>query len=174
MNKAEAPDTTCVSSKLIRELLGMSTTQFYRHVQYGNFKKIKKGRYNAAQCVQAYIEYLNNGKATGDIAEERKQLVVAQRQKIQLEMEEKRRELVPLVDVHQCFNEAMVIVSSQLDGLPGRQAGELAGIDDPAVIRKTLFEETRRIRDATADKLETFAGGYARRGDSKTSSTANS
>ncbi|MCY1457649.1 hypothetical protein D9M71_749610 [compost metagenome] len=43
---------------------------------------------------------------------------------------------------------------TQLDALPSRCSADLAVIDDPAIIRNRLFEETRRIRAATAERLE--------------------
>ena len=75
------------------------------------------------------------------------------REKIELELRYKRGELVPIIGLENVLNVVASIFASQLDGLPSRMSGELAGIDDPAEIRQRLFAETRQIRAATADRV---------------------
>ncbi|MBF0449005.1 MAG: terminase small subunit [Magnetococcales bacterium] len=58
--------------------------------------------------------------------------------------------------VRETFAEAMVIVSTQMDGLGGRVANQLAGMTSVAEIRDLIFKETRNIRRAAADKLQKF------------------
>ncbi len=150
-------DTACVPQKTVRELVGLSERQFYRLVKAGVFKPVKKARYDLAQCIQTWGQYQADGQNAGDMATEKTLLIIAQRKKVELETEEKKKELVSFSQVRQTFMEAMTIVATQLDGLAGRVAGELAGVGDPAVIRNRLFEETRRIRSAAADKLKDYA-----------------
>ncbi len=52
----------------------------------------------------------------------------------EISIEERELASVPLEDVRATFNESMVIVGTQLDGLSGRVAGELATVKDPAVM----------------------------------------
>ncbi len=152
-------DSACVNQKTVRALTGLSERQFYRLVKAGVFLPVKKARFNLSQCVQAWGKYQADGQKAGDMATEKTLLIIAQRKKVELDTQEKRGELVLFDQARQTFMAAMTIVATQLDGLAGRVAGELAGISDPAVIRKKLFDETRRIRSAAADKLEEFAGG---------------
>jgi len=115
------------------------------------------GRYNLKAAIAAWAQYHADGKSGSNMAEEKRLLVIAQRKKIEQETRERSRELVPLADAQTAFSAAMVMIGSQLDGLPGRVAGEVAGLTEPAAVRSLLFEETRRIRDAAATKLETWA-----------------
>jgi hypothetical protein len=155
-------DLSSASRKAAIALLGVSESHFHRLTRAGVFSAKERGSYDLKQVVGSWVQYHLDGKSAGDHATEKRLLTVAQRKKLELDMEERRRELVPLAEAQEAFNEAMVIVSSQLDGLPGRGAMELAGMNDPALVRAWLFEETRRIRDAAANRLEEFFSGPAR------------
>jgi hypothetical protein len=139
------------------KLLGISQSHFHRLQSAGVFAPVVRGRYDLKEVIKAWAKYHADGRSAGDAAEEKKLLTIAQRKRIELDMAERKRELIPLPDAQAAFNESMIIVASQLDALPGRAAGELAGMNDPAMIRAWLFEETRRIRNAAAQHLETFA-----------------
>ena len=78
----------------------------------------------------------------------------ARREKLQLEIDQTRGRLLPTDAVSQILVSVAAVYATQLDALPSRCAADLAVIDDPATIRARVFEETRRIRAATADRLE--------------------
>lgn len=78
----------------------------------------------------------------------------ARREKLQLEIDQTRGRLLPADTVGQILVSVAAVYATQLDALPSRCAADLAVIDDPATIRARVFEETRRIRAATADRLE--------------------
>lgn len=63
-------------------------------------------------------------------------------------------ETVEIAHVKQILLEVMVIVGSQLDGLGGRVALDLAGMDHPAEIQALLLRECRQIRTAAANHLK--------------------
>jgi len=44
-----------------------------------------------------------------------------------------------------------------LESLPGRLATVLAGESEPAVVRKVLLDEVRRVRQSVADTFERMA-----------------
>ena len=144
------------------ELLGIANTNFQKLKQLGVFNSQSFGTYDLQESIRAWVKYHVDGAAPGDLTEERRLLTIAQRQKIELDMKERSRELVPLSDAQQAFNSVMVMIGAQLDGLPGRVAGEIAGLDDPAACRALLFTETRRIRDAAAERLTDWATGQPR------------
>lgn len=139
------------------KLLGISQSHFHNLQKAGVFKPLSRGIYDLREVIKAWAKYHSDGKSSGDAAEEKKLLTIAQRKRIELDLAERQRKLVPLDEAQAAFNESMIIVASQLDALPGRAAGELAGLSDPALIRAWLFDETRRIRDAAAQHLEGFA-----------------
>jgi len=137
--------------------LGISQAHFHKLKSAGVFHSVATGKYDLKAAIKAWAQYHADGRSGSDMVEEKKALVIAQRKQIELNMRERQRELIPAADAQQIFNEVMVLVGSQLDGLPGRVAGEVAGLDDPAAVRALLFDETRRIRHAAAVKLEEFA-----------------
>ncbi|MCP5009406.1 MAG: hypothetical protein GY942_05450 [Aestuariibacter sp.] len=152
-------DTAQTPTKSLADILLVSDTQIRNLREKGVFEQTARGKYDLAKCIQAFIAYHVDGQTAGDMTTEKVLLITAQRKKVELDTEEKRGELVSFDQARQTFMAAMTIVATQLDGLAGRVAGELAGISDPAIVRKKLFDETRRIRSAAADKLEDFAGG---------------
>lgn len=152
-------DTASVPMATLAQVCGFSTRHGSRLVKAGVFKPVSRGRYDLAASVRAYIQYQADGAETGDIATERKRLVRAQANHEELKVSQLTGRLTPIEEVRAAFSEAMVIVATQLDGLAGRMAGDLAGITNPAEIRKRLLDETRRIRSAASGKLTTFIQG---------------
>lgn len=92
--------------------------------------------------------------ATGSAKSEDRLLKRARREKLQIEIDTARGRLVPIEAVTTLATSIAAVYATQLDALPSRCAADLAVIDDPAEIRARLFEETRRVRAATADRLE--------------------
>lgn len=98
-------------------------------------------------------------------ADPRNALYEEQRRKVWLENEATERQLVKLDDVQVVLNESMVAIASELEGLPGRMAGELAGLSDPALVRQSLRVQTTNIRQAAADRLARLAAIATGSGD---------
>jgi hypothetical protein len=153
-------DTERASRKALIHLLGISEAHFHKLKAAGVFQSLDRGVYDLKAAIAAWAKYHGDGRSGSDMAEEKRRLVIAQRQQIELNMRERERELVPLAEAQSTFNATMVLVGSQLDGLPGRVAGEVAGLADPAAVRALLFDECRRIRHAAADKLASWAAGH--------------
>jgi len=152
-------DTNRASRKACCALLGISEQTFQKLKSAGVFAPIERGTYDLPEVITAWVSYHVDGGTNSDLTEERRLLTIAQRKQIEQRMEVERRESVRLSEVARTFNEAMVLIASQLDGLAGRVAGEVAGLDDPAAVRDLLFSESRRIRDVAASKLTAWATG---------------
>ncbi len=84
---------------------------------------------------------------------QRERLAKEQADKLALENAKRRSELVLASYVSEIFNGLAADISARLDGLPGRVANELAGINDPAQIRSRLLDECRAIRSGVAGYL---------------------
>lgn len=164
-------DTANVRRCDVIDLLGISEAQFQRLKKAGVFSANPGHAYDLKSVIKAWAQYHADGHSPGNTAEEKRKLTIAQRQRIELDMRQRRGELVPLADAQAAFTQAMVLVAGQLDALPGRVAGELAGLSDPALVRASLFDETRRIRDAAAHVLEDFATDSAGGGGDGTTAT---
>lgn len=83
----------------------------------------------------------------------RNALYEEQRRKVWLENQATELRMVNLDDVQAVLNEAMVAIASELEGLPGHMAGQLAGISEPAQVRQALRVEITKLRQAAADRL---------------------
>ena len=81
---------------------------------------------------------------------------------VEFDLSIKRGEYLPADDVQIVLNEAMVIISSNEDAIPGRLAQQLANMTDAAQIRKLLLKELRRGRSSAADRIVEYATGAAR------------
>lgn len=142
-------------------ILGVSQETISRLLRDGVFKQSIGKKYKLGEAVQAYNEYIAGGREVGNKAQdERRKLLIAQTEKINLEISEKRNELISFDHATQTLTEAMVIVSSQLEGLPGRVASKVLNIDNAAVARQIILKEIRRIRESAGRKLKELAGSY--------------
>ena len=160
--------------KAVITLLGIQESWFHKLKRAGVLQPVDgKSTYNLPDCVRSYLKFHQDGQGT-DMATEKLKLVVAQRKQIEQRTRAEERELVPVGEAKAAFSAVIAMVAAQLDGLPGRMAGELAGLDDPAAIRETLFIETRRIRDAAAHRLESFNTDQAGGGPDEAAPTEDS
>ncbi len=159
--------------KAVITLLGIQESWFHKLKRAGVIQPVDgRHAYNLPECVRAYIRFHQDGQGT-DMATEKLKLVVAQRKQIEMRTRAEERELVPVQEAAAAFSAVIAMVAAQLDGLPGRMAGELAGLDDPAAVREALFIETRRIRDAAAHRLESFNTDQAGGGSDETAAAEN-
>ncbi len=149
-------DTRRTPNKTLAQIIGLSDRQIRKLHDAGIFKQTDRGKYDLQETVQAWGRYLLDGKEPSDIATERRRLIAAQAKLTELNIAEKERDLIDREEVRQTVMEALVIVGTQMDGVAGRVAGELATEDEPAVIRQRLLSETRRIREAAADGLQDY------------------
>jgi phage terminase Nu1 subunit (DNA packaging protein) len=81
----------------------------------------------------------------------------ARREKLQIEIDVALGRLVPVSAVAFFHTTVAAVFATQLDALPSRLASEMAVMNDPALCRARIFEETRRVRAATAERLESRA-----------------
>jgi phage terminase Nu1 subunit (DNA packaging protein) len=162
--KASDIELLQISGPQLAQLSGLTVRQLGRLVGAGVIRKAQRGRYALTEVVPALVDYYRQGKeGSGDIAEEKLKKTVAERREIEQRTAIRARELIPVDQVRTCFDTAMVIVGSQLDGLGGRLAGDVAAESDPAVCKGIIFNETRRIRAASAAELEALTNPNGRR-----------
>lgn len=115
-----------------------------------------KGRYPLRDCVMWRINRAEAAAAgeSKDIMEERRKLIVSQRQRQDLENAKFRQELFDAEAVKSVFRRALATVATQLDGLAPRITPRLLTVNDPAQMQRILFDECRNIRNAAADALK--------------------
>ena len=163
-----SPMGKIISKKDLADLIGKSDRWISKLIDEGLPTVGGGGRGIAVQIdSQAAIEWLilrevrremgddgEDDEGASSASTEDRLLKRARREKLQLEIDQVRGRLIPNETFVALNTSIAAVYATQLDALPSRCSADLAIIDDPAIIRARLFEETRRIRKATADRLE--------------------
>lgn len=105
---------------------------------------------------------------------ERDRLAKEQADKVAIENAKSRKELIWAHHVEDCLAGANAALAADLDGLPGRMATTLADIEDPALVRAKLLDETRRIRESYARQLSELVDAERDNGENVSDSSAAS
>lgn len=87
------------------------------------------------------------------IANARDQLEVERVRKLKLANDQAEGSLIPFADARVFAAEVGALVAGQLSALPSRLANELAGINDPGLVRDRIRFEVTRIRKTLSDRL---------------------
>lgn len=157
-----------ISKKELAELIGKSERWVGKLIDDGLPIAGGGGKGIAVQIdSQAAIEWLiahalrkeigddeDEDESVGSASSEDRLLKRARREKLQIEIDTARGRLIPVDGVVFFLTTIAAVYATQLDSVASRLASDLAVIDDPATIRARIFDETRRIRAATADRLE--------------------
>lgn len=157
-----------ISKKDLADLLGKSERWISKLIDEGLPVAGGGGRGVAVQIdSQAAIDWLilrevrremgddgDDDDGVSSASTEDRLLKRARREKLQIEIDTARARLVPVDGVIFFLTTIAAVYATQLDAVASRLASDLAVTDDPAEIRARLFDEMRRIRAATADRLE--------------------
>lgn len=151
-------DTNKARAKEAAKCIGIAAETFSRLRADGIFIPNEDGRtFRIASVVKSWLNYKLGTATPGSLAEEKCKLIIEQRKRLEIDNRARVDELVEREDVSQALTEVMAIVATQLDGLPGRGAHELANISDPAETYAWIAAETKRMRNAAADEIEAYA-----------------
>lgn len=96
-------------------------------------------------------------KGQTTLAGENIRLTTAKAEKTELEVAEKRGQLLHDDIVDQALQATFTTISTQVRAFGSRLAGELAGMTDPAAIRELLNEESRRVLTSAAEQVAHLA-----------------
>ena len=146
-----------VKGPIAAAVLRLSARHFYRLVREQVIPR--DGRlFDLMKVVPAYLRYQADGGAgTSEMAAARLKLIQSQRRALDQRTRRESGKLVERAEVSRICSAAVVVFAASVDGMPGRLAGELAAIDQPAKLHEVLADEARRIRNTAADELEKFA-----------------
>lgn len=146
-------------------VLNVSVRRVNQMINEGLLTKNANKKYDLQQCVEAYI----NDKTHG--ANARGRLYNAQAEKAEVEAAEKRGLVAPVNGFVETLLSVFAIFGIGLDAIAGRLANELAGVDNPAVIRQRILDEMRGVRSNVVDRLREFVEDLQRRHASVTDTT---
>lgn len=141
----------------LAEIFDVTPRRIQQLTNQGIVVKVARGKYDQNESTTNYIRFWRNvadGKGYDDNKGTSKaQLEKARAKKATIEANVAEQSVLPVVDVQIMLNETMVLIATQMDGLPGRLCSELAAMDNAAEIRIKLLDEMRKIRTAAASRL---------------------
>lgn len=146
-----------VSGDHLAEIFDVTPRRIQQLTNQGIVIKVSRGKYDQDESTTNYIRFWRNiadGKGYDDNKGTSKaQFEKARAKKATIEADVAEQSVLPVVDVQIVLNETMVLIATQMDGLPGRLCSELAAMDNAAEIRIKLLDEMRKIRTAAASRL---------------------
>lgn len=138
----------------IAKLLMLDERRIQQLVAEGFIPKPEvRGQYALVASVQGYIRYLKEHSRENNRGSQQQRLASAQAQKVEMENFRRMGELVTRVHAEETTAGLIAMMKAGHDGLPGRLANELAGLDAPAIYQ-VLQRDLRGILNQCADYLE--------------------
>lgn len=144
----------------LARLLNLSIVQIYNLANSGTIPKSDHGNWNITACAHAYIKYLQGraGEEKRDYAVERTRLIKLQADKVQLETDILRAELIPAETVKTVWTSILGAVRSRLLSLPGRLG--VTGFGAPTI--EDLEARAYRLVEEALNELSDFDGSLYR------------
>jgi hypothetical protein len=103
---------------------------------------------------------------------QRERLAKAQAEKFELDNARRRGELIMSNHVAEVLSTMAADLVARMEAIPGRCAGEFAGINEPARIRARLLDELRTVRGAFAGAVDQLADSIGTATDDSSDSDA--
>ena len=142
-----------VSGLILAEIFGVSDRQV-RNYSLSGMPSAGRDKYDLRDAVKWWANEIKApAKSTTEVTA-RSKLAEAQREKVELEIQEKRGLLIPSQTVQDLFLEVATSIASLHDGFGPRNAAILADEMDAANIQRYLFTEMRNMREEIARKFE--------------------
>lgn len=152
-----------VDAETLAQVLGVSASMIYKlNSKHGMPKEARK-HFDLPTCVQWFVNY--KAEQQDDSAEgkdTRTALAMAQKERIDLDIAERKSQLLDRETVGGVVREMASIFSSGLEALSPRLASDLAGIEDQLTIQEKLDDECRSIRVTVAESIKNYAADYER------------
>jgi phage terminase Nu1 subunit (DNA packaging protein) len=138
------------TARTLATLLNLTQQHVANLAQDGIIPKIGHGQYDVIPAVQAYVRYLQ-GLAKGrrmeteEVHAERARLVRAQAARAELEVEQRKGLLLPVIDVLHSWEQLVDAFRARLLSLPMRLAPRLVAMNESRTIQTAL---TASVREA--------------------------
>lgn len=147
-----------VTHEQLGEVLGLGHSMIAKLRDEG-MPQVRRGVYDLRECVQWYIDKWRRKDPEGGTEQTtRAALNVAQREKVELETQRARGELLPLATVRRVFQAFATAIASRLEGLPASGAAVLADMDTEPEVRAWLVDECHGIRAQLAGIVRELPG----------------
>ena len=166
--KFAALDDLEVNADQLSDLFHVTKGTVLQYARDGGMPRIARGRYKLLDCVNWYVNKLRGMvDGEGDLSEEKRKLITAQRHRHEIEAERLRGQLLEAEEVASHFNEVGVIFSTQLDALPARAAPQCINQTDTGELVRILQENVRDVRRSTSTAIENYIGSIDTGGHNK-------
>ena len=145
------------TAAVVAQWLDISDRRVRQLRQKGVLEEARPGLYNLKDCVHRYIEYLKkdgSAEEAVDYNTERAKLARAKREKEELELELKRREVLQAADVEKVMVEMLLRFRQKIRNIPVKQSPALAVETD----QMEIFLALKRATDEALEELADFDG----------------
>ena len=145
------------TSTVVAQWLDISDRRVRQLRQKGVLAEVRPGLYNLKDCVHRYIEYLKkdgSAEEAVDYNAERAKLARAKREKEELELDLKRREVLQAADVEKVMAEMLLRFRQKIRNIPVKQSPALAVETD----QMEIFLALKRATDEALEELADFDG----------------
>src|SRR6185369_16660872 len=131
-------DAVAFDVRTIAKLLMLDERRIQQLTKEGWIPRDERGKYSLIGSVQGYIRYLKEHTRENQRGTEHSRLARAQAIKVEMENFRRMGELQTTQHVEETTMGLVNIMKAAHEGLPGRLASELAGINDAPVIYQRL------------------------------------
>lgn len=128
------------------KLLKITETRVRQLAELGYIQRAGRGQYNLVNVVHGYIDFLKDEERRASKTASFARMQDARTAKIEMELAAKRRELVPLEEVHFFLETTFGRLKSRLLGVPARVSRDMA-------TRSAVEKEIHAALNETAAKL---------------------
>lgn len=145
------------TSTVVAQWLNISDSRVRQLRRQGILAEVRPGLYNLKDCVHRYIEYLKRDGSQEEAVDynaERAKLARAKREKEELELELKRREVIQAADVEKVMVEMLMRFRQKIRNIPVKQSPALAVETD----QMEIFLALKRATDEALEELSDFDG----------------
>lgn len=145
------------TAAVVAQWLDISDRRVRQLRQKGVLEEARPGLYNLKDCVHRYIEYLKkdgSAEEAVDYNAERAKLARAKREKEELELELKRREVLQAADVEKVMVEMLLRFRQKIRNIPVKKSPALAVETD----QMEIFLALKRATDEALEELADFDG----------------
>ena len=145
------------TAAVVAQWLDISDRRVRQLRQKGVLEEARPGLYNLKDCVHRYIEYLKkdgSAEEAVDYNTERAKLARAKREREELDLQLKRREVLQAADVEKVMVEMLLRFRQKIRNIPVKQSPALAVETD----QMEIFLALKRATDEALEELADFDG----------------
>jgi phage terminase Nu1 subunit (DNA packaging protein) len=153
--KSETLNDLRLTLSQVRDFCSVAIGTVHKWVDRQDLESKKDGRERTV-ALNDLLAFLA-ARYTNNSGENRARLAAAQADRAEFENKVRIGEFMPIKEHGNLLRKVVSEISGQMAGFPGRVAGKIAGITDPAVVRTRLVDECNAVRDAVADHLDSIA-----------------